>query len=254
MTWVTDLDAKDVLVVVKLLSSPARGFRSLAGQFLVFQLLVVAVVLIAVAAVSVAQSTREFREVRGARMIAVAENMASTPIVRDRYADPFASTDAGAGGRPRASHCRARDWPRFIDPGGTVRVSSDPSRVGQRVDLGPTRADEGRAWFGDADIDGVHSLVGAGADPGRQRRRGGGRVGQRAVSVGVGTDGCVRRAPAVLPRPRCGAGPAGVMAAVAADQAAHPRIGDRRDRRSCRSSRSVVAQHPRGRRRGEQRR
>src|SRR6476469_1348064 len=89
--WVTHEYAKDVLVVVKLLRSPARGFRSLAGQFLVFQLLVVAIVLIAVAAVSVAQSTREFREVRGQRMIAVAENLASTPIVRDRYADPFAS-------------------------------------------------------------------------------------------------------------------------------------------------------------------
>ncbi|PRC52504.1 ATPase, partial [Mycobacterium sp. ITM-2017-0098] len=57
-----------------------RG-RSLAGQFLVFQLVVVAVVLVAVAAVSVAQSSSEFREVRGQRMIAVAENMASTPIV-----------------------------------------------------------------------------------------------------------------------------------------------------------------------------
>src|SRR5260370_34666679 len=71
--------------------SPIRSFRSLAGQFLVFQLLVVAVVLVAVAAVSVAQSTREFREVRGQRMIAVAGNMASTPVVRDRYADPFAA-------------------------------------------------------------------------------------------------------------------------------------------------------------------
>ena len=28
------------------------------------------------------------------------------------------------------------------------------------MDLGPSRADEGRAWFGDDDIDGVHSLVG----------------------------------------------------------------------------------------------
>src|SRR5882757_10365527 len=70
--------------------SPVPSFRSLAGQFLVFQVLVVAVVLAAVAAVSVAQSTREFREVRGQRMIAVAENLASTPILRDRYADPFA--------------------------------------------------------------------------------------------------------------------------------------------------------------------
>ncbi len=76
----------------------ALTFRSLAGQFLAFQLVVVLVVLLAVAAVSVAQSTREFREVRGQRMIAVAENMASTPIVRDRYADPFAERGAGARG------------------------------------------------------------------------------------------------------------------------------------------------------------
>ena len=48
----------------------------------------------------------------------------------------------------------------IIDPGGTVRVSSDPSRIGRRVDMGPSRADEGRAWFGDMDVDGAHSLVG----------------------------------------------------------------------------------------------
>lgn len=48
----------------------------------------------------------------------------------------------------------------IIDPGGTVRVSSDPSRLGRQVDMGPSRADEGRAWFGDLTIDGVHSLVG----------------------------------------------------------------------------------------------
>src|SRR3954453_8239728 len=81
---VTDENAKEVLVIKYMAWS-----RSLGGQFLVFQLLVVVVVLFAVAAVSVTQSTSEFREVRGQRMIAVAENMASTPIVRDRYADPM---------------------------------------------------------------------------------------------------------------------------------------------------------------------
>ncbi|MBY0288206.1 MAG: sensor histidine kinase [Mycobacteriaceae bacterium] len=144
---------------MKLLRSPARGFRSLAGQFLVFQLLVVAIVLIAVAAVSVAQSTREFREVRGARMIAVAENMASTPVVRDRYADPGAARVL-APEVDRAVALSGAGLAEIIDPGGTVRVSSDPSRIGAQVDMGPTRADEGRAWFGDLTIDGVHSLVG----------------------------------------------------------------------------------------------
>src|SRR6478609_3130893 len=141
------------------MKSPVRSFRSLAGQFLVFQLLVVAVVLVAVAAVSVTQSTREFREVRGQRMIAVAENMASTPIVRDRYADPFAGRVL-APEVDRAVALSGASLAEILDPDGTVRVSSDPSRIGRRMDLGPSRADEGRAWFGDDNIDGMHSLLG----------------------------------------------------------------------------------------------
>jgi two-component system, CitB family, sensor kinase len=159
VTQVTHEYAKDVLVVVKLLRSPARGFRSLAGQFLVFQLVVVAIVLIAVAAVSVTQSTREFREVRGARMIAVAENMASTPVVRDRYADPGASKVL-APEVDRAVALSGAGLAEIIGPDGQVRVSSDPSRIGRQVDMEPTLADDGRAWFGDLTIDGVHSLVG----------------------------------------------------------------------------------------------
>ena len=81
----------------------APPVRSLAGQFLAFQLVVVGVVLLAVAAVSVAQSTSEFREVRGQRMIAVAENVASTPVVRDRLSPTRSPSAAGARGRPRRS-------------------------------------------------------------------------------------------------------------------------------------------------------
>ncbi|OAN27419.1 sensor histidine kinase [Mycolicibacterium iranicum] len=137
--------------------------RSLAGQFLVFQLTVVAVVLVAVAAVSVAQSEGEFREVRGQRMIAVAENMASAPIVRERAEqvppDPFTSRTL-APEVDRAVALSGASLAEILGPDGTVRASSDPSRIGARVDLGTSRADEGRAWFGDADIEGTHSLVG----------------------------------------------------------------------------------------------
>ncbi|MCV7152114.1 sensor histidine kinase [Mycolicibacterium pyrenivorans] len=168
------MDAKEVLVIKNIPQAPRtkkatsavvgllRG-RSLAGQFLAFQLVVVAVVLIAVAAVSVTQSNREFREVRGQRMIAVAENMASTPIVRDRSenapADPFAAR-ALAPEVDRAVALSGATLAEILGPDGTVRASSEPSRIGARMDLGPSRADEGRAWFGDADIDGTHSLVG----------------------------------------------------------------------------------------------
>jgi two-component system CitB family sensor kinase len=133
--------------------------RSLAGQFLVFQLLVVAVVLAAVAAVSVAQSTREFREVRGQRMIAVAENLASTPIVRDRYADPFAAKYL-APDLDRAVALSGARLVELIGPDGLVRASSEPSRVGHRVDFGHSRVVTGRAWSGDLDVEGAHSLVG----------------------------------------------------------------------------------------------
>jgi two-component system CitB family sensor kinase len=162
VTQVTDEYAKDVLVIVNMAKprwSPVRSFRSLAGQFLVFQVLVVAVVLVAVAAVSVAQSTREFREVRGQRMIAVAENMASTPIVRDRYGDAFAGKVL-APEVDRAVALSGAGLAEILSPDGAVRVSSDPSRIGQRMDLDASRADEGRAWFGDDSIDGVHNLVG----------------------------------------------------------------------------------------------
>ncbi len=139
--------------------SLARSFRSLAGQFLAFQLLVVVVVLVAVAAVSVAQSSREFRDVRGQRMIAVAENLSSTPLVRDRYGDPFAARLL-APDVDRAVALSGARLAEVLDPRGVVRVSSDPSRIGQQMNLDVSRADEGRAWFGDTDIDGAHNLVG----------------------------------------------------------------------------------------------
>ncbi|CAN5418291.1 ATP-binding protein [soil metagenome] len=142
-----------------------RRNASLAGQFLAFQLVVVAVVLLAVGAVSVTQSTREFQEVRGQRMIAVAENLASTPIVRERAlgfesrTDPFAAQIL-APDVDRAAALSGAGLAEIIDPGGTVRASSDPSRVGSPAEFGAGDSRTGRAWSGDVDIAGVNSIVG----------------------------------------------------------------------------------------------
>jgi two-component system CitB family sensor kinase len=133
--------------------------RSLAGQFLVFQLLVVLVVLGAVAAVSVTQSNQEFREVRGQRMIAVAENLSSTPIVRERFNDPAAALVL-APDVDRAVALSGAGLVEILAPDGRVRVSSDPSRAGARTDFGRSQVVMGRAWSGDLDVDGAHSLVG----------------------------------------------------------------------------------------------
>jgi len=162
VTQVTLLDAKEV-VVIKKMSARKLSARSLAGQFLVFQLVVVAVVLAAVAAVSVAQSSREFRDVRGQRMIAVAENLASMPIVRDRSinlgADPFAASVL-APDVDRAVALSGAALVEILAPDGRVRVSSDPSRVGAPTDFGRSQVVSGRAWAGDLDVGGAHSLVG----------------------------------------------------------------------------------------------
>lgn len=116
-------------------------------------------VLLAVGAVSVAQSSREFRDVRGQRMIAVAENVASTPVVRDRYADPFAARVL-APEVDRAVALSGAGLAEILGPDATVRVSSDPSRNGRAAAFGGGPADAGRAWSGNLDIDGARSLAG----------------------------------------------------------------------------------------------
>jgi hypothetical protein len=63
--------------------------------------------------------------VRGQRMIAVAENLASTPIVRDRYADPFAAQPLA----PDVDRAIALSGAQLVDLAGSdnvVRASSEP--------------------------------------------------------------------------------------------------------------------------------
>ena len=172
MIQVTDWNAKEVLVIKYMTWS-----RSLAGQFLVFQLLVVIVVLVAIAVVSVTQSTREFREVRGQRMIAVAENLASTPIVRDRFADP-AAAQVLAPETDRAVALSGAGMAEILGPDGTIRVSSDPSRIRARMDLGPSRADEGRVMVRRRRHRRCAQPRRSGSDPFGERRRARRRIGQ----------------------------------------------------------------------------
>lgn len=140
-------------------SSLVRSARSLAGQFLLFQLVVVAVVLGAVAAVSVHQSNTEFRQVRGQRMISVAENLGSTPIVPDQLADPMIERVL-APEVDRALDLSGADLVEIIAPSGAVLVSSDPTRNGAAAELGASDVMRGRSWSGDVTIDGTHSIVG----------------------------------------------------------------------------------------------
>ena len=137
----------------------AHSGRSVAGKFLLLNLGVLAAVLCAVGVVSVRVSSDEFGNLRGQRMIAVAENVASTPIVRDQL-DNRDVERVLAPEVDRAVNLSGADLAEIVGPDGIVLASSDPSRIGVGGDLGPSDATTGRAWSGDLDIAGAHSIVG----------------------------------------------------------------------------------------------
>ncbi|KQU02758.1 ATPase [Rhodococcus sp. Leaf7] len=140
------------------LARPARR-RSLAGQFLVLQLVVVAVVLGAVAAVSIHQSTTEFRDIRGGRMLSVAESLASTPIVREQLDAPLVE-QVLAPDVDRAVSLSGATLAEIVSTDGVVDVSTDPTRVGVTAELGDSDVFRGRGWYGDVDVAGRPSIAG----------------------------------------------------------------------------------------------
>ncbi|MBY6367334.1 sensor histidine kinase [Rhodococcoides corynebacterioides] len=136
-----------------------RRRRTLAGQVLILQLAVVAVVLGAVAAVSVHQSTREFRDLQGGRMLSVAESLASTPIVREQLDAPLVE-QVLAPDVDRAAALSGATVAEIVAPDGRVLVSTDPTRVRGVADLGDSDAVRGRGWYGDVTVDGRTSIAG----------------------------------------------------------------------------------------------
>lgn len=131
---------------------------TLAGQLLLLQVAVLVVVLAVSALVSVRQAVSDFRDTRGTRLTAAAEALAGTPAVQDgldgtvdRRALLFyvqqRSDDVGAS----AVH--------LTGPDGVVLVSTDPTREGERADLGPGDALDGRRWVGDVEERGTPAIA-----------------------------------------------------------------------------------------------
>ena len=100
-------------------------------------------------------------------MRSVAEYVATLPDVRGAAA-------AGRGRRRRRrATCRARLAPyvdrgvslssatdvMIVSPDGVVLAATDPSRVGDRADLGDSDALEGRGWTGDVEPDGERAVA-----------------------------------------------------------------------------------------------
>lgn len=164
-------ETKEVVVVVVALTrrrwqTHPRAELTLAAQFLLLQLAVVAVLLTIVGGLSVRQSTASFTAVRGSAMRSVAEYVANTEFVR-------ADLAAVADGRADAEGARRRLAPYMdralslsgasdvyvVTPDREVLAASEPSLVGTRAELGASDALRGRGWSGDVDVDGERTVA-----------------------------------------------------------------------------------------------
>ena len=136
-----------------------RRRLTLAGQFLVLQLVVVAFVLAIVGAISVQQSNQSFATERGAQMRSVSEYLANLAVVRGQVTGPSPATSL-APAIDRAVGLSGATEITVADASGRVLSSSDPRLVDTRAALGDSRVREGRAWVGTVDTRG-HRFVAA---------------------------------------------------------------------------------------------
>ncbi|WP_066287407.1 sensor histidine kinase [Arthrobacter sp. B6] len=122
---------------------------SLAGQYLVLQLLIVLAVLVAVVAISLAQSAAAFERTEGRRALSAAEALGNNPTVRELL--PNAEPRAGAALPAVAETVRTVSGSSHVALAkldGTIVAASDPQLLGTPMELGPSRVMEGRSWTG----------------------------------------------------------------------------------------------------------
>lgn len=131
---------------------------TLAGQLLVAQIAILLTILGTVALLSLAQSEASFRDTAGRRIFAIAEQLASTPLVRSELAP-----GALIAGLPE----RVQDVVTQYDvesvtltgADGIVLVSSDPTLEGQPLRYGSPAVADGASWTGTTEGDGPRMLV-----------------------------------------------------------------------------------------------
>ncbi|HKU34473.1 MAG TPA: histidine kinase, partial [Paenarthrobacter sp.] len=100
---------------------------SLAGQYLVLQLLIVLAVLVAVAAISLAESAASFERTEGRRALSAAEALGNNPAVRELL--PTAEPRSGSALPAVAESVRTVSGSAQVALAkldGTVVAASDP--------------------------------------------------------------------------------------------------------------------------------
>jgi two-component system CitB family sensor kinase len=134
------------------------GGLTLTGQLFAVQLLILLGVLVAVALVSLSQSEATFTRTEGRRVSAVAEQLASTPIVR---------TEMSPGGVPNVLPSLVQSIVTqynitsmsVADAAEVVRVSSDPTLERAPMPLGSRAVADGASWTGVMELGGERMIV-----------------------------------------------------------------------------------------------
>ena len=131
---------------------------TLAGQLLVAQMAILLTVLVTVALVSLAQSEATFTRTEGRRVFAIAEQIASTPVVRQELA-PEAVINAMPSVVQGAITRYSLSVVSVADTAGVVKKSSDPTSEGEPLRLGSPNVGRGASWTGAMEIGDRRMLV-----------------------------------------------------------------------------------------------
>ncbi len=135
-----------------------RRRTTLAGQLFALQLAIIVVVLVAVAAVSLAQSAATFERVEGRRVSAIAEQVASSPLVRANLDRPEQRTGLATLALSLVTQTGVTSV-TFAEPDLDVRVSTDPTLEERRLPVGDPRVAQGGSWSGTLAIGGQDLIV-----------------------------------------------------------------------------------------------
>jgi sensor histidine kinase regulating citrate/malate metabolism len=135
-----------------------RREMTLAGQYLLLQVLIVLTVLVAVGAISIAQSARSFERSEIRPALSAAENLAGRPVVREQMAAsaPRRRVLSATAESARTLSGSTSAWLAGMDD--RVLVSSDPTQVGSPAGDGARQALHGASWTG-VQQDAGHSVV-----------------------------------------------------------------------------------------------
>jgi two-component system CitB family sensor kinase len=132
--------------------------RSLAGQLLALQLAIIVLVLVAVAALSITQSTATFNRVEGRRVVALAEQLATNPLVRNELARSVPGDSLATLAQMVLTQSGVTTV-TIADATGQVVSSTNPILVGSALPLGDPMVVRGRGWSGELTVDRATELV-----------------------------------------------------------------------------------------------